>query len=195
MDKNRMTPAALGALLRGEADNFMTAFTPGGIEAQEAQGQRDLVASEVLPRKCNGCTRSQLEHMGIVFGVDIDALFVHVTLPHGWHKEATEHHMWSTLVDQHGRVRANIFYKAAFYDRDAHITLCRCITVTRRFYDETHETDTAVIADDGRVFFASDRVGDRDYPAIDATESHARTWANEHYPNWRDPLAYWDDAP
>ncbi len=115
-------------------------------------------------------------------------------LPQGWRKEATKHHMWSVLRDERGRPRANIFYKAAFYDRSAHISLCQCITVTRRFYDESHETDTAVLTADDRVLFATERVGDRDYPAVDASEKTARAWADEHYPDWRDPLAYWDSV-
>jgi len=80
-DETRMTPAALGALLRGDKENFIGASTPGGIEAQEARGQRDFVVNETLPIKCNFCEREQLEQMGIVFSDEIDSLFVRVQLP------------------------------------------------------------------------------------------------------------------
>jgi hypothetical protein len=77
-------------------------ITPGGIEAQEARGQRQFVNSATLPRRCIGCTREQVERMGVVFGADVDALFVNVTLPDGWSKVPTTHSMWSELRDAGG---------------------------------------------------------------------------------------------
>jgi hypothetical protein len=121
---SKITPAALSAMFDGNTENFLAASTPGGIEAQEARGQLDFVASETLPKEMlHGCTREKLEEMGIRFGDDVDDLFVSVELPDGWEKRPTDHSMWSELVDDKGVVRANIFYKAAFYDRNAHISL------------------------------------------------------------------------
>ena len=96
---------------------------PGAIEAQEAAGQRELVASEVLPVEMTDETRQALEAAGVVFGdvVEGDELFRHAELPAGWSRRPTEHAMWSELVDETGAVRASIFYKAAFYDRRAHV--------------------------------------------------------------------------
>lgn len=123
-----ITPAAFSAAVSGNMHNFMVAITPGGIEAQEAAGQRSLVANENLPKEMLGCNREMLEKIGIKFGADIDDLFVKVQLPNGWKKQATDHSMWSDLIDEQGRKRASIFYKAAFYDRSAHISLyCRYI--------------------------------------------------------------------
>ncbi len=104
-------------------ENLMAAATPGGIEKQEAQGQKHFVASESLPRKC---PKHELEKLGFVFGENIDGdsgLFVQVKMPKGWKKRATNHSMWSELLDDTGKVRASIFYKAAFYDKDAFLTL------------------------------------------------------------------------
>jgi len=118
-----MNSALLAALLKGNLEDFETAATPGGIEKQEAQGQKDFVASESLPRKC---PKQELEKLGFVFGETIDGvsgLFVQVKMPKGWKKQATDHSMWSELVDETGKVRASIFYKAAFYDRDAFLRL------------------------------------------------------------------------
>lgn len=114
--------AALTALLRGETENFITAATPGGILAQEAQGQRDFVASETLPIDC---PRAELEALGFVFGEPVDDLFVVVQFPTGWQKVATEHSMWSDLFDGEGKLRASIFYKAAFYDRRAFMRMAK----------------------------------------------------------------------
>lgn len=122
----KITPAALVALVSGlenEKDgleNFRAAVTPGGIERQEAEGQRIFVASEVLPIDC---PQSELEALGFKFGEPVDDLFVAVQFPDGWKKKATDHSMWSELIDPEGKVRASIFYKAAFYDRKAHMSL------------------------------------------------------------------------
>lgn len=95
------------------------------IMRQEKRGQEKLVNSEVLPKRINGRgTRADLEKMGIVFGKEADDLFIYVTLPKGWKKEGTEHSsMWSLLLDETGKERASIFYKAAFYDRDAFLNI------------------------------------------------------------------------
>lgn len=94
---------------------------PGAIEAQEKRGQSQLVSSDVLPAKCDATSLATLEAAGVVFGepVEGDPLFRHAILPAGWKKVATDHDMWSDLVDAAGVVRAEIFYKAAFYDRSA----------------------------------------------------------------------------
>ena len=63
--------------------------------------------------------------MGVVYGEDVDDLFVNVTLPPSWQVNPTDHSMWSELVDSDGVVRAQIFYKAAFYDRSAFISPVR----------------------------------------------------------------------
>ncbi len=100
-------------------ENLMVASTPGGIEEQEAQGQRNLCSSSKLPKEIHQGSRADFEAMGIKFGTDADDLFVNVTLPPSWEIRPTGHSMWSELVDAEGKVRAGIFYKAAFYDRSA----------------------------------------------------------------------------
>lgn len=91
------------------------------IEAMEARGQRELVRSELLP--VDGSDHPEMQKLGIEWGppVDGDPLFRHAKLPAGWSKRATEHSMHNDVIDEKGRVRATIFYKAAFYDRRAHI--------------------------------------------------------------------------
>lgn len=211
-----MKPATLAALLKGDIENAIIAETPGGIEAQEARGQRDFVASESLPIECNYCTHEQLGEMGIVFGDPIDDLFVAVQLPEGWKKVPTEHSMGSNLLDDRGRKRASIFYKAAFYDRSAFISL------TRRFsysvdpvcgWDDPdykkHEWH-CIVTDCGEIIWASDKrvepepeysqsdVNEERLAWLDWSDRKARlrklglAWLEEHYPNWEDPLAYWD---
>ena len=208
-----MNPAALFALLSGDLENALIASTPGGIEAQEAQGQADFVANETLPRKCGfGTTRQQIEAIGIVFGENVDDLFVSVKLPEGWRKSATGHSMHNDLLDEKGRRRASIFYKAAFYDRSASIDLCNRYRVSVNPVTGWDDPDYrqsgwhCVVSDCESVISTSGQIEPE--PPYDCDEQRAewlawhdkkdglaksgQSWLDEHYPDWRDPVAYWD---
>jgi hypothetical protein len=94
---------------------------PDAIERQEAVGQAQLATSSQLP--VDGLTQERAD----LYGIELrgpskgDELFVDVVLPEGWAIIPTSHAMWSDLVDAGGVKRAGIFYKAAFYDRKAHM--------------------------------------------------------------------------
>lgn len=90
------------------------------IMDQESAGQQSFVSNDTLPTDLRG--KEILEAAGVKFlgVVEDDDMFQYVELPDGWKKVPTDHSMWSNLVDEQGRVRASIFYKAAFYDRSAH---------------------------------------------------------------------------
>jgi hypothetical protein len=104
----------LRMLLRGSAD--------GLIEEQEAHGQQALAASSELPKPTPE-VQGVLERMGVEFGDPSDDLFVCAKLPEGWEVQPTDHPMWSDLVNEKGAGVASIFYKAAFYDRSARMSL------------------------------------------------------------------------
>jgi len=128
MKDEGITPAALIALITGDIENAIVASTPGGIEAQEAAGQVSFVADQTLPIDC---PREDLEALGFLFGENVDDVFVNVKFPKGWTKEATDHSMWSDLKDSLGNVRGGIFYKAAFYDRNAALSLVSKISYSQ----------------------------------------------------------------
>lgn len=200
-------PVFLEALITGDPS--------AAIEAQEARGQGKFVASDALPIKCY-CEQTQLEQMGIIFGEPVDDLFVEVQLPEGWKKVPTDHSMWSKLIDGKGRERASIFYKAAFYDRDAHMSL------TRRFgykvepvcgYGDPNYKESewhCVVTDCGEVIWVSEeRVEPEPKYSFDDEDSRQAwldwddrkgalgqlglAWLESTHPQWEDPLAYWDD--
>lgn len=195
------TPAAIIALATGDIENFLAASTPGGIEAQEAEGQRTFVNSATLPRRIVNGTREDLEAMGIVFGDNADDLFVNVTLPEGWTKMGTDHSMWSDLLDDKGRKRAAMFYKAAFYDRNAHLSLrCRfeCTTYescdaegNAADYDKATHRKVAIW--DGEEILKTIGLWEKqDYTTCDILEREAIAWLDANYPDWQSPTAYWD---
>lgn len=104
----------LGAL--GGLDDYVTGM--------EKQGQQQFVHSDRLPTEVLHGTDEDFVAMGFTFGPadPSDPLFRPAILPGGWTREGSEHAMWSYILDTNGRRRASIFYKAAFYDRKAHIS-------------------------------------------------------------------------
>jgi hypothetical protein len=177
----------------------------GMIEAMEARGQAELINSAVLPAE--GSAGSVWEKIGVRFGapVDGDPIFRHVELPAGWKKVATDHSMHSHLVDDKGRVRARIFYKAAFYDRSASIHLARRFEATYEpegGWDAPYEAPVfAIVRDCDREIWrspapynASGEPGSSSWvPRSEGATLAAAAWLNEHWPNWRDVTAYWDE--
>jgi hypothetical protein len=212
---NGLNPAAIVAFCKGDFDNFLVAATPGGIEAQEAQGQQSFVASTTLPIRINTGERKDLEIFGVKFGDPVDDLFCEAQLPEGWHKEATEHSMWSRLLDNQGRERATIFYKAAFYDRNAHISLVRRLSCSvdpvDGWEDPAYSTKAWVcnVKAGEILIWSSEPIepepayhrGESDEKRAiwlawqdkkDRLREHGIAWLQEHYPEWQRFTAYWD---
>jgi hypothetical protein len=95
------------------------------ITGMEKAGQRQLVNSDRLPTHVSGGTDDELIALGFTFGAPdpADPLFRPATLPVGWRREASDHAMWSYLLDERGIRRVVVFYNAAFYDRDAFMSV------------------------------------------------------------------------
>lgn len=110
----------LGAMLRAKSGEDAGRATGNEIIEQEKRGQRKQVNSSTLPQEMRG-GRAAYEALGVTFGADVDDIFIEAILPDGWTKRATDHQMWSEVVDETGKVRIKVFYKAAFYDRSAHM--------------------------------------------------------------------------
>lgn len=192
-----LTPAAASAFINGDRANFLAAITPGGIERQEAQGQADLArAANRLPSQIiypRNVTHADItREMGITFGAPVDELFVSVTLPAGWVIKPTEHSMHSDLVDDKGRVRAAIFYKAAFYDRNANLRLNTRYT-TRAEYEEKTRSMQVLDTATGQVVKSFGPSPSTDFDAQDIDDEAAADWLAEHYPDHANPFAYWAD--
>lgn len=185
--------------------SWLLGGAPKKIERQEAEGQRSFVKSETLPTDLRGSTeynsRAILEAAGVKFVCEVpdDPMFQVVELPAGWEKKPTDHSMWSDLVDDKGRKRASIFYKAAFYDRSAHMGLETRFGI-RQDYERQDKENVAVVhvMDCGKVVFATEPIqlpSERSkeyYEVSEAARSGAIAWLDQNYPDWRNPGAYWD---
>lgn len=166
----------------------------GAIERSEAEGQRQLVSNfTALPRRMD---RAAADAFGFVFGENVDDLFVNVVPPPGWRLEATTHPMHSDIFDEHGRRRGGVFYKASFYDRNAHGNW----STRYRIEDEySSEYDTvavkAVDTATGEVLVSEPVVADENverWNRADEPQARVVAWLTERYPDYESVTAYWD---
>ncbi|MEU0087214.1 hypothetical protein [Streptomyces sp. NPDC006274] len=161
-DPDNVTGFLASALVTGSNDAF--------VGAQERAGQAQVVNSDRLPTEFRD--RAAFEALGFTFGEpdSADPLFAPATLPEGWKREASDHAMWSYIVDELGRRRVGIFYKAAFYDRNASMQLH---TVHSHLWSHVHE-GTPLITDDTWATPA----------AIAAEARQAMKYAQDHIDTW-----------
>jgi hypothetical protein len=196
--------------------DLLAAMLPNGsgIEIQEKLGQNDFVESATLPvdglewrfnrgDRYEVSPKQYLESIGFVFG-EIDDIFIDVQLPEGWKIKPSEHSMWSYMEDANGNERAGIFYKAAFYDRSAHFDLTNRYhisevyegyesfvpnTIKHHVFDKATSSEVYVTPPYNFV----ERYDDDYWKARDNSENDARAWIDENYPDYRNPMAYWDE--
>jgi hypothetical protein len=213
-----VSPAALMAAMNGDLKNAMIASTPGGIERQEAEGQTSFVASETIPRDIQGLIYYNrydikdsdikkltkiLEKHGFKFESikPVEEIFMACALPEGWTKKATDHSMWSDLLDEKGRKRAGIFYKAAFYDRSAHMHFNQFYNISDEPLGgwEKHDSNksakwiTCVRNGNGEILnkaVETREVGDYDSPIV--AKEKCEKWLKKTYPKYEDVFEYWN---
>jgi hypothetical protein len=175
----------------------------GLIEESEARGQQQLVESQAIPVRWGmGAGEpaeldAKLAELGFELGDPYpdDDLFRPAKLPEGWGKAATGHSMHSDILDERGFARIGVFYKAAFYDRRADMRLHRRILTAydpRRGFDEKHYRVVwaAMPVTGGRESYTIlESFHSDDYAEVDDL---ADAWVTKNYPDWRNPLAYWD---
>lgn len=207
------------------------------IEEQERRGQLTILVNCQLPIKVNGCisdnirfngitdgmtyderkrivdnnkiefVKQQYERMGIKIIKQDDNLFYSVELPEGWNTKSTDHHMWNNLFDNKGRRRADFFYKAAFYDRDAFINFnCRYGFTILPF--DNYESNASYeerkfkpwklfLTDNGKRIKELKEIiptTDEEYYRVDEVLGKiGRAYLEDNYPNWQDINAYWDE--
>lgn len=206
--------------------DFQSMFLESMDFHEEGKTQRrDLCKSQLLPTKMRcplegrtGDARVVLGAWGVQIGEKLkdDELFTECKLPEGWAVKPTNHAMWCDLVDDKGRKRAAIFYKASIVGRKAHIDVLKRFSIVGRYEaDEkcgeqlrVEDTDGVVVftsklyefppeyADDEARKELSDDETRKLWEAVDEIRAEAvkecEMWLKEHWPEWRDETMYWD---
>lgn len=177
---------------------MMAVGTSASINNQESCGQAELVNSEVLPTDGIELLRKTIEGAGgkLLEKVEGDEMFTNVILPDGWKKQATDHAMHSDVIDDKGRLRASMFYKAAFYDRSAHISPKRRFGINRYGYDVDGEIRLSMTDAMSEIEFYTDieKVPENEtkWQVIDRLEQVVVSFMEKNFPDWRSAEAYWD---
>lgn len=174
--------------------------TSNAIMRQESEGQKALVNSNVLPTEMSSADRAILEAAGVRFlgTVEGDDLFQYVELPEGWQKKPAPSSFWSDLLDEKGRERAGIFYKAAFYDRKARLSCSRRYRYAPDWEKQNENTAISHVYDGDKIIYSTTPLvwtpdsEEKKYAYQDAADAEAVRWLETHYPEWRDAGAYWD---
>jgi hypothetical protein len=103
---------------------WLRGLNPDAIIDQEWRGQAQVIESSAIPTNLlGGITDDVLTDVGFELGEPFkdDPMFRPAKLPEGWSIVATDHPMWTEIVDADGLAWFQLFYKAAFYDRKAHL--------------------------------------------------------------------------
>ena len=176
---------------------------PNAIEAQEAQGQKEIVKSSQLPTKVNSPRGVNIEEQYALMGIKVigktqgDELFLDVELPNGWKKEATDHSMWNKLVDDNGRERASFFYKAAFYDRDAFVNFSTRYNWQGNYNDKDNVSYIVKDNATGEIVFETEKMSkDVEQPNYfkiqDELQDQCKQFLKDKFPKHEDINAYWN---
>lgn len=183
------------------------------IGFQEKHGQGEVTRSDTLPMRTVAYGAGALERSreiltswGVVLGEPVsgDEIFQYAKLPAGWERRPTSHDMWSEIVDEKGRKRIAVFYKAAFYDRSCFYRLETRIQMQTMWTTKAGELQTVTIrlGQDGPILHSAAGGPQPDFNDVAAMRAwydendkvcaKVREWADLNYPGREDPAKYWE---
>lgn len=172
------------------------------IEHMVSEGQQEAIRRVHVAKKVRP-SKEAWEQLGFTFtDIEGDDILCNATLPKGWSIQATEHSMWNNIIDENGMIRGRMYYKAAFYDRHAHMYLeCR-YKMCNIYVGEDHSTTEIYFGNNEEKLFVAGQIHSKEnetreerlarYNLEEELEEKTRNWANQNYPDWENVHAYWD---
>ena len=172
------------------------------IEHMEAEGQKTAVRNVMMAKNMRP-SREEWEELGFIFTeIPGDDVLCSAIMPEGWSMRATDHSMWNEILDENGIIRGSMFYKAAFYDRSAHMNLeCRYKVSVCSVGDDYSTTEVYFGNSNEKLFVAGQVHIPKDatreerlakYADEERLRDIARKFADENYPDWKNVHAYWN---
>jgi hypothetical protein len=139
--------------------------------------QMSMVETCHLPSKItHGSTQEMFEALGFVFGDQVDRRHRKVILPKRWTMVPTSSPTLMSIEDEKGRLRVRVHEIADFWDPYADMSLYT------RFHIDYYAGDDYPIYDRCQ--------GDKLIAKSNEQEA-AEAWLQLHFPEWKDPSAYW----
>jgi len=175
------------------------------IDQREQEGQK-MVNSEIMLSREMNPSKEVWEKLGFVFyEIPGNKVLYKAELPKGWKLVPNEHPMWSNLIDEFGNLRGQMFYKSSYTIDISNMELFKKYGIRRKNISDDPIIDEYYFGNPKEVLF----VGGRTTLPLNATdeqreeyfkqESEIRAklleFADENYPGWDDPCAYWDKTP
>ena len=150
-------------------------------------------------------SREEWEELGFVFNdIPGDDVLCNAILPEGWSMRTTEHSMQNEIMDENGMKRGSMFYKAAPYDRCAHMSLERRYKVCLGHVGDDYSTSEVYFGNEKEKLFIAGQVHiPKDisheemltkYYEMDELKDVAKNFGDENYPGWESALAYWENG-
>lgn len=178
-----------------------TGTAPSAKEV-EAEGQRELIASNGASLPIKGSEHPAFAKMGFSFGAPLDKFFREAKMPLGWRvRPSNEHVMWTDIFDIKGRKRARIHYKALLTARMASMVPTVRYTTEIEFqgdFGRPGESNRGFVFDHAtRTELFSTKTlrregGDRMFLRIEDLKAETAAWLDARFPEHKDPSAYWD---
>lgn len=176
-------------------DHVIQLYRPENHEmllAERAE-QEKLRNMNMVPRTMIPDTAT-FESLGFKFkDIEGDSAFCTVTIPNGWHMPSSYDFGKSYICDEKGRKRASIELIANTPNPYGKMTLlCRYKVSTD--FDVTEREDAVVAVDttNDAKLYCSPYVYHMLGETLDKYWNEAEEFLDANYPNWRDPLQYWD---
>jgi len=148
------------------------------INSQDVRCQRKLVR---LPTEAN---EEDATRFYGAMGINVlrmpkcDDILLDAELPAGWRVKATDHSMWSEIIDSNGRKRISVFHKNSVMERSAYADIIRRYGVD-------------FLPNQGPGYVAVDRATGQGVFRGGGTYSECRSWLDSNFPDHKNPLAYW----
>jgi hypothetical protein len=189
----------------GGARSCVASDDASACDHQSHSAQRLLVSSDLVPMQIGGAQLWELEQMGFVFGAQTHRLFMHAQFPEGWKKVATDHPLHTDVVDEMGRRRAGIFYRADLCNQRADMTMFARyqIDAFARATDgvgyDVAVTDCGSTVERFGTWSDGAKAGSREQTqsaqrAREKLAAQARAWLHKKRPKWHNPLLYWSEG-
>ncbi len=140
-------------------------------------------------------SKTNLVALGFTEIKEYDDLFFSCQPPPDWTK-STEGN-WTWVYDKKGRKRIVQFYKSAYGDTEAFLSLCPMFTISQATVENGYLVCKILKNDQFEDSFAS-----REYDPNDPwsrenlrvrLDKECKVWLDKKFPEWKNPLAYWGD--
>lgn len=168
----------------------------------EVKGQQltlPVHSSDIFGYSNEPYTKKVLEVFGVKFGkvVEGDPLYQYVTLPPGWKKVPKVDYIinWmSYLLDEKGRKRVLIFDRVSGGHESASYYVMHRYDMYTDFSRQREDGGGIMsqVRDGDTVLYEAPILGDIKGSQIsDRSRAIALPWLDAHFPDWKNPAAYW----